>query len=259
MNRAVFITVRTGSTRLPNKTLLEINGKKTIEYVIEIAKRCKKANFVVLCTTTNPNDDILEEIAKKHNIECFRGSEEDKLERWKGATEKFDVDYFVTADGDDLLCDPGLMDLEFEQYDKNGADFIDCGEDILCGAVTYGIKTNALNKVCEIKDSENTEMMWTYFKDTGLFNVEILECEKFFRRTDIRLTLDYPEDLEIFQKIFDHFGETTFELRDVINYLDANQEIIKINQFRLKDWADVQKQKTKLVLKDKNIVKGEEN
>jgi spore coat polysaccharide biosynthesis protein SpsF len=249
MNKAVFITVRTGSTRLPGKTLLEIDGLKTIEYVIKITKQCKKADLVVLCTTTSPNDDVLVELAKKYNISYFRGSEEDKLERWLGATKEFDVDYFVTADGDDLLCDAGLMDLEFDQYEKNGADFIDCGEDILCGAVTYGIKTSALTKVCEIKNSEETEMMWTYFKDTGLFKVEVLECDKFFRRPDIRLTLDYSEDLEMFENIFAHFKGKEISLREVINYLDANPEVIKINQFRLKDWADVQKQKTKLVLK----------
>ena len=49
---AIFITVRSGSTRLPNKATLGIGDKATIEYVIQNAKRSKYADKVVLCTTT---------------------------------------------------------------------------------------------------------------------------------------------------------------------------------------------------------------
>ena len=48
---SIFITVRTGSTRLPNKSILTIKGKHTIEYVIDSAKKSKHADRIVLCTT----------------------------------------------------------------------------------------------------------------------------------------------------------------------------------------------------------------
>jgi spore coat polysaccharide biosynthesis protein SpsF len=249
MVKAIFITVRATSTRLPNKALLKINGLATIEYVIERAKKSKNKDIVVLCTTTNKADDPLVELAKNHEIEYFRGSEEDKLERWNGAAKKFGVDFFVTADGDDLLCDPELMDIEFKQLENSNIDFIDCGEDILCGAVTYGIRVSALEKVCSMKNSRDTEMMWTYFKDTGLFKVEKIKCDDLFKRPEIRLTLDYIEDFKVFETIINNFEGKEFGLRDVIQFLDANPDIVKINQFRLKDWADNQKKKTKLVLK----------
>ncbi|VVB99038.1 3-deoxy-manno-octulosonate cytidylyltransferase [uncultured archaeon] len=247
--KAVFITVRTSSTRLPNKALLEILGKPTIQYVIDRAKASAEKDIVVLCTTTNKADDVLEKIAGRNGILCFRGSENDKLERWKGAAKKFGVDFFVTADGDDLLCEPELMDLAFRQHSMTGADFIEGGEGIVCGSFTYGIKVSALEKVCGIKGTSDTEMMWTYFKDTGLFKTEKLECDKLFSRPEIRLTLDYEEDFMLFKEIFGHFDGKGFSLRDVIGYLDKNPGLVKINQFRLRDWADNQKKKTKLVLK----------
>ena len=37
--KAIFITVRTGSKRLPNKALLQINGKETIVHLIERMKK----------------------------------------------------------------------------------------------------------------------------------------------------------------------------------------------------------------------------
>jgi spore coat polysaccharide biosynthesis protein SpsF (cytidylyltransferase family) len=59
--KAIFITVRTDSTRLPKKCLLEINDKPTIEYVID---RMKVTGYpVILCTTELENDDVLCDLA----------------------------------------------------------------------------------------------------------------------------------------------------------------------------------------------------
>jgi len=250
MKKAIFITVRTGSTRLPEKALLKINEKSTIELVIDRAKRSKRAEIIVLCTTESKNDDILCEIAERNGISFFRGSAEDKLMRWKGAAEKFDVECFVTADGDDLLCDPELVDLAFDQFERRGADFIE-GKNVPCGAFTYGIRVSALNKVCEIKDSAETEMMWVYFLNTGLFKTEELEnIPEVLQRPEIRMTLDYDDDLKFFKVIFDHFSDNpSFTLRDVVTYLDDNPEVIKINQYLQERFLDNQRSKTKLVLK----------
>jgi spore coat polysaccharide biosynthesis protein SpsF len=250
MKKAIFITVRTGSTRLPEKALIKINDRSMIKLVIDRAKRSKKVQIIVLCTTESKNDNILCEIAKENGILFFRGSAEDKLMRWKGAAEKYDVEFFVTADGDDLLCDPELIDLAFEQYEKNKPDFIE-GKNIPCGSFTYGIKVSALQKVCEIKESTDTEMMWVYFTDTGLFKTEILQnVPEVLQRPEIRMTLDYDDDLKFFKIIFDHFGDNpAFTLRDVVNFLDENPDVIKINQYLQERFLDNQRSKTKLVLK----------
>lgn len=252
MMKAIFITVRTGSTRLPGKALLKINGRATIELVIDRAKRSRQAQIIVLCTTELDNDDVLCQIAQDNGIAFFRGSAEDKLMRWKSAAEKFEVEFFVTADGDDLLCDPELVDLAFKQYERGGADFIE-GKNVPCGGFTYGIKVSALNKVCEIKDSTDTEMMWVYFTDTGLFKTETLEnVPEILQRPEIRITLDYGDDLKFFTLVFEHFKDKPdFLLRDVIAFLDKNPDIIKINQYLQERFLNNQKSKTKLVLKKK--------
>ena len=252
MKNAIFITVRTSSTRLPKKCLLEIGGKPTIIHLINRIKRARLADGIVLCTTTNPEDDVLCDIAGKEGISFFRGSEQDKLERWRGAAEKYAVEFFVTADGDDILCEPELIDLCFAQYRHTPVDFIE-GKELVCGAFTYGIKTAALKKVCEIKDTEDTEMMWVYFTKTGMFRCAELEgVSPVFRRPEIRMTLDYEEDFQFFKNIIEHFAlqkRSDFNLRDVLAYLDAHSEVVKINQHRQQEFLDNQKKKTKLVLR----------
>ena len=235
--KAIFITVRTNSTRLPKKCLIKIQGLTTIEHLIKRVKNSKLFDIIILCTTELKEDNILCQIAQKEKIECFRGSVFDKLERWRGAAEKYNVDFFVTADGDDLFCEPELIDLAFKQYIKKDADFIYGdgvkGVDVPCGAFTYAIKTKALKRVCKIKNTKNTEMMWVYFKNTRLFNCQKLEnIKSFYKRPEIRMTLDYPEDLEFFKNVINNLSKEKkeFYLKDIINYLDKNPKVIKINQ-----------------------------
>ena len=222
MRNAIFITVRTNSSRLPKKCLLEIAGKPVIVHLINRVKNSKLAEGIVLCTTTNQQDDILCDIATNEGISFFRGSENDKLERWRGAAQKYGVEFFVTADGDDLFCEPELIDLAFQQYGSGGADFIE-GLHIPCGAFTYAIKASALRKVCEIKGTNETEMMWVYFKDTGLFKVEELKgVPQVFHKPEVRMTLDYEDDFKFFKNIIEHFvlhAQKYFSLRDVLAYL----------------------------------------
>lgn len=251
MKKAIFITVRTGSTRLQKKCLLEIKGLTTIQHLIRRVKKSNLADVIVLCTTILKEDDILCEIAKKENINYFRGSVTDKLERWNNAAQEFFIDFFVTADGDDLFCEPELIDLAFAQYIKGKPDFIE-GKNIPCGSFTYGINTTALKRVCEIKNTADTEMMWTYFKDTNLFNCEELKnIPDYYKRPEIRMTLDYPEDLEFFTRIIDSLSRDKeyFNLRDIISYLDEHPEVVKINQSLQEKFLENQKKKTRLEIK----------
>ena len=63
MNSAIFLSVRTGSSRLPNKSVLKIHNKYTIEYVIDNLKKSEKTDKIILCTTRKSEDDKLCEIA----------------------------------------------------------------------------------------------------------------------------------------------------------------------------------------------------
>jgi spore coat polysaccharide biosynthesis protein SpsF len=252
MKTGLFITVRSDSSRLPNKALIPILGKPTIELVIMRAKQVKNIDRVVVCTTERPIDDAIVDIAKRNGVDFYRGSLEDKLDRWLGASHTFELDFFITMDGDDLFCDPELIELGINQMKNEQTDFIEAPEGLICGSFTYGIRTSALEKVCSIKDTSDTEMMWVYFKDTGLFNVDTLHVsDRIFFDSSIRMTLDYEEDLSFFTKILENFNAVNNDvpLRKIVEYLDRNRDIVGINAYRHEEWANNQKQKTKLILK----------
>ena len=232
MATAIFITVRMKSTRLPKKALLEIEGKTVIEHLIDRLKLSKLADFIVLCTSTNPNDEVLADVAKKCGIRSFRGSEDDVLDRYLNAAEKYNVDYIISLTGDCPFTDPEYIDKTIEFYRKTNADFIMCKE-LPHGAYSYGIKVEALRKVCAIKDESDTEIWGDYFTKTGIFNVQYLKVDDpDLKHPEIRMTLDYPEDFEFFKEVFKRLYKKgkVFSLREIMNLLSENKEIIKINE-----------------------------
>lgn len=252
MKTAIFITIRLDSSRLPEKTMKTILGKPVLEHIVQRAKLAKNFEEIVVCTTERELDDQVADLAQRLDVKVFRGSLEDKLERWNGAAKQYDVDYIVTFDGDDLFCEPVLLNMGADQIRAGKYDFLEAPLGLICGAFTYAFTAKALEKVCEIKDSTDTEMMWTYFKDTGLFRTGYLEnVEDVYFGDEYRLTLDYPEDFEFFTKVFEHFQcvNNDVPLKEIVAYFQEHPEIPKINIGRQQEFLDNQKKKTKLVLK----------
>ena len=235
----IFISVRTGSSRLPKKALYEIQGKTTIEYLIDRLKKSKYAEKVILCTTQLKEDDILCDIAGINNIDYFRGSSPDKLMRWLGATERYGVDFFVNVDGDDIFFDAGLADICFEQ--RKDVDFID-GQGQYNDV--YGVSSYALNMVCELKQSNETEFIKPFFYDIKEYiNIQkIVNVPDKYKKRKMRLTLDYEEDFEFFKNVIEHFLDNSkeMEFENVVKYIEENPEVSNINWHREQDWKENQ-------------------
>ncbi|MEM0358654.1 MAG: hypothetical protein QXG22_01390 [Candidatus Hadarchaeales archaeon] len=233
MKTAVLIPVRIKSTRLPRKPLKIIKGKRAIEHLIERVKTAKLPDLIILCTTIRSEDLILEKIAKTYKIECFRGSEKDIINRLFHAALKYNVDFIVNVDGDDILCDPELVDQTIRVFRRSKADVIRW-ENLPLGAAPFGIKTEAIKKVLSIKATNNTETGWVrYFTDTGLFKVKkMTPSDERLKRPDIRITLDYPEDLKFFRKIFEKLYKPgkIISLKDVIQLLEKEPQLLEINK-----------------------------
>ena len=243
MKKGILICARTGSTRLPEKMIADVNGEPVIKYLIKRLQKSKYCDEIVFCTTHLKGDDVLEEIVAEMGVPCYRGSVEDKMDRWYKAAIEYDIDYFVNVDGDDLFCEPELIDLAFVQQENDNHDFVKCDEPkLVAGIFTFGMKTSALKRLCEIKTTTDTEATWLSFYDMiGLRSEMLQNIPHIYYRPEIRATLDYEEDLLFFRKIINYFGDSDYSLRDIVLYLDENPEISDINLFRHKDYLENQK------------------
>lgn len=232
MKTAIFISVRTKSSRLPKKALLEVKGKAVVEHLIDRLKQAKLADIIVLCTSTNPNDAVLADLAKKNGIECFRGSENDVLDRYLKAANAFNVDLIVVALGDAVFISWEYIDKMFKLLKNTDVDFITC-PGLPIGTFPYGIKVEALKKVCQIKDADDTEVWGGYFLRPGMFNTKELEVEeKELNHPEVRLVIDYPQDFELVKEIFNRLykkGEV-FSLKEIMDLLKKEPVLLDINK-----------------------------
>ncbi len=231
MQIGFLITARLKSTRLPGKVMLELNNKPVICHMIDRLKLSNILDRIIICTSTNPQDKPLVDIAAKENIDCFLGSEEDVILRLYEASRKFRLDYALNITADCPLVSLEYLEEIVNKYMETNADLIRCLK-LPHGFYSNGLKIDAMRRVCEIKKSRETEVWGRYFTDTGLFNVVDIDIPPEYIRPDYRLTLDYPEDFKFFKKVFEHFGENTYRtsMSDIIKYLDENPQIVEINK-----------------------------
>ncbi len=238
------IEARMTSSRLPGKVLMEINGKPVLEILIDRLKRSKYINEIVIATSSNDADDRIEELGKELNVAVFRGSEDDVLGRVVGAVETLKGDIIVEITGDCPLMDPEVMDSVIEEYIKNYPEYdyvTNIGyvenevREIPIGMDIRVFTFKDLKYISEITDDpEDREHVSLYFFRTGknkykLFNIKT--PDKWKRNYSVRLALDTKEDFQFIEKIYTELNKINkeFGLEDILNFLDENKELLKIN------------------------------
>lgn len=230
-NVAILITGRLKSTRLPVKALKPILGRPMIVHQLERLKLAKYPQKIILCTSTLPQDDPLEEIALQSSVECFRGHPEDVLQRLTDAASHYGIDVVVSCTADNPFVDPVYLDRLVEFSLEHGCDYADI-EGLPFGTFSYVLSYPAMVRACQVKAEMDTETWGAYFTETGLFKVATLHVtDPAVRRPGLRLTVDTPEDFDLVSKIFDalHGKGHVFSLREIVAHCDLHPELVKVN------------------------------
>lgn len=235
-----IITVRTKSKRLPNKCLKKFGKKTVIDHVID---RCIYYSIEpIMCTTTNTEDDILEQISEKKNIKCFRGSELNKIKRWSDCVKRFNLSYFHSIDADDPFFDGDEMKKSIDLLLNGRSDIIYPSNRSSKGlaSVGYSMNSKAIHNLHDNFPEEiDTEFIWEFIGKSSELKYEILPDDE---RADInlRLTLDYHEDYEMLTTLRKTVGE--FASRDdIYKAYYENPAIAEINWSKNKDFLINQK------------------
>lgn len=253
MNCVVFVTVRTTSIRLPKKALLQIKERPLIKILLDRISESRQIKKIVVCTTNQKSDDVLVKFLQSNKIEVFRGDNVDVLNRLYLAAKKYKAKQFVVVEGDDIFCDPELIDKTCKKLSKTDYEFL-TWKNLPFGVSPLGIKTNKLEDLIKNKKIKNTETGWGRFIiESGLFKVGQLSPDnRKLIRPEIRLSIDYKEDFQLAKKIIESLPEK-FSLQNILNLLDKNPSWLNINeQVKKKYERNFTKKMTKLVLKKEN-------
>ncbi len=231
----IVIQARTGSTRMPAKIMQPFapNGDTILDIIIEKTKKSCPGKTIVLATTTNPADDVLEQVAARHGIGCFRGSENDVLSRFIGAADAFGLGRLVRVCSDNPFLDTDSFEAMFECQTATGADYVgyafpDGRPTIKSHLGLYGelATTAALRRAAAATDESLyhehvTIYLYTHPEE---FRIELIPLPEILQqRTDIRLTLDTPSDFELLHELYArHTAQPGASTETLIALVDSN-------------------------------------
>ena len=234
-----IIQARMGSTRLPQKAMRKILGKTLVEWARYRLQFCKNVDQIVLSTADTKDNDILVEHAKNIGLEYYRGSEKDLVSRLSETARKFSANAIVRITGDCPLVDPAIVDNLIKEYLKDWEN-----TDYVCNVLppTYPdgmdveiISIKALEKLDrDIKDNLYREWITTtLMENPDKYKTLNIPYKK--NISSLRLTVDYPEDFELTEKILRklHKEGEVFFLEDVLELFKKEPELIKINENRV--------------------------
>ena len=207
-----------------------------IHHLIDRLGACRHirdASDIVVCTTEDPSDDPLVPVIEDAGASVFRGSRDDIIRRFHDAMTEYGFDFVVQANGDNPLTDPEYMDASIDALlADSGIDVTTCSE-LPIGISSTCFTRAAMNKVIAAYLTEQNDTGYVmFFTRTGLCrHVEIPPFRPEHVMAEARLTLDYPEDLEVMDRIFTALyrrGEV-FTLDAVLTFLHREPSVTMIN------------------------------
>ncbi|MDP8297426.1 MAG: glycosyltransferase family protein [Candidatus Orphnella occulta] len=230
------IEARFTSTRLPGKTLLEICEKPTLELIIERLKMSELIDEIVIATTVSKDCDAIEELAKGSGVGCFRGSEDDVLDRVLQAAKAYQADIIVEMTGDETLIDPVIVDETIQFYRDNDFDYV---SNILDrryprGLDTQVFSTEVLEEVAGLtNDPADRENVSLYiYEHPEKYTLGSVKAPDEMNRPEWRWTLDTKEDFEFLKAVYEalYSENKVFSAQDIFAFLAENPAVLEINK-----------------------------
>ncbi len=232
MKTVAIIQARLGSTRLPGKVCLDLAGEPMLARVVHRVRRARRVDEVLVATTTETRDDPLVEMCVERGWLCFRGSEDDVLDRYFQAAKSRGAEVVVRITSDCPLIDPAVIDSAIRGRELQQADY--------CANVVRRTYPRGLD--VEVFTFTTLEAAWrgddkpewrehvTQFilRNPGRFDLSTMAHDD--DHSALRWTVDTPEDFELMEKIYAHFGHDEFSWQEVLALLAQHPSWNEINR-----------------------------
>ena len=234
MKEGVIITVRLKSTRLKEKVLRIVNGKIVLKYLTDRLKENFDGN-IIICTSTNIDDLPLVNFAKAEGLSFFRGSEDDVLDRYYQTCKEFNLDKFYIIYGDEPFTDMDTVKENFKLLNQKIPMWIK-NDSLPEGTYGYGMNFLGIEYLNLNKLAENMEVWQIMASNLPIHKIEYKTDIK-NRADNIRLTIDYEDDLQVFNNIINKIGEKYLNI-SLLELMDLyeNENYFSINGFRINEY-----------------------
>lgn len=223
---------------MPDKVLKEVLGQPVLLKMIERVAASNYIGSLVVATTTETNDDVIEELCRKESIPCYRGHPTDLLDRHYKSALHYGADAVVKIPSDCPLIDPKIIDQVLHYYISH-SDKFDYVSNLHPASWPDGNDVEIMHvKTLErawreaTRDFEREHTTPYIWENPHLFSIGSVIWESGLDySTSHRWTLDYPEDFEFIKTVYEELYSTNslFTLNDILELLKRKPEIAAIN------------------------------
>lgn len=195
MKNVACIIARTNSTRLPKKVLRDVGGIMLIEYIIEKTKKSQLIDEIYLCTSTNENDKVLLDIAKKCGIKSYAGSLDSVIDRMLDVAKIENADNVVRITGDNIFTDEVYLDIMLQEHNQSNVDYTRT-ELLPIGITSEIMKVTALRECYSMMNPDESQYLMLYMFQPDVFKCQVIIPEEQHQKPNMTLTVDSPSDFE---------------------------------------------------------------
>jgi spore coat polysaccharide biosynthesis protein SpsF len=230
---ALIIQARTRSTRLPGKVLKTVQNQSLLSILLERVKKAKLVDELIVATSTSFADDQIVQLARKYDVNVYRGSEEDVLDRYLQAAKISLADVVVRVTADCPLLDPLIVDKVINYFFSHDYDYV---SNTLQWTYPRGMDVEIFYQRCLEKaakmsslPSEREHVTLYIYKHPEIFRLGNLAYIR--NVSDYRFTVDTVEDFTLISKILEELYPINpyFTFEDVLALMEKNPGWKSIN------------------------------
>jgi spore coat polysaccharide biosynthesis protein SpsF len=236
MKIVATIEARMTSSRLPGKVLLPVTGRPLLAHLVGRLRAVPSLNRIVLATTVNATDDVLEKFARETGIDCFRGSEEDVMSRVIGAAASVDADVIVEITGDCPIIDPQIVEMAIRTFLANDARYVGNSHvrSYPDGMDVQVFRRSTLEESAAMtSDALDHEHVTLHIRNhPEIFRPINLVAPPSMHWPELGVTLDEPGDYELIRRVIERLEpvDPLFGCAEVVRLLRANPSWLQLNQ-----------------------------
>jgi spore coat polysaccharide biosynthesis protein SpsF len=225
------IQARAGSTRLPGKVLRPLGGRPVLEWVVRAAQAAEGVDEVVVATSVLEGDDEVAQLAERLGVGVVRGSELDVLDRFVAAVDAHPCEAVVRLTADCPLLDPALISLVVSTWRaRPSADYV---ATTLVRTLPRGLdvelaRADGLRALAATATGhDRVHVTSGLYADPDRFELVGLVVAP--DSSDLRLTLDTPEDAAALEAVVEVVGDRPVPWRELVAAVRSHPEVVALN------------------------------
>ena len=234
MKVVATVEARMGSSRLPGKVLLPAAGGPMLGHLVSRLRRVEGLDQIVVATTTDRGDDVLEDWSKQNEVAIFRGSANDVMGRVIGAAKSVSADLIVEITGDCPLIDPDIVDLGIRTFLANSVDYV---SNVVVPSYPIGMDVQVFlletleSSYNETSDPLDLEHVTRHIRQNpSKFSPLNMIAPKGAHRPGLGLTLDEQADYLVIKEVLENLQPTlSFSCQEIIKFLESRPDILALN------------------------------